>query len=204
MYGGVPIVAPGRVSPSLVASSAMPKSAIFTSPLRPSSTFAGFRSRCTVPRAWIASRPRASSSATSAATRHGKRAELRERGAQVDAVDVLLRDVVLAAPADPVVDRDHVLVVHAPPRRAPRARSARPARRSRRAPAAGASAPRAARASRAGRAARRPCRPSRARARSRSSRSCGVPVPTCVRARRVRAASAVGAWAACAGALSTT
>ena len=103
---------PGRVSPSLVASSAIPKSAIFTSPLRPSSTFAGLRSRCTVPRAWIASRPRASSSPTSAATPPGNAAQLVEGGAQVDPVHVLLRDVVLAPPADPVVDGHHVLVVH--------------------------------------------------------------------------------------------
>jgi len=73
MYGGEPTVVPGRVSPSWLGSSAMPKSAIFTSPLRPSSTFAGFTSRWTMPRAWIASRPRASSSASSAAQRQGKR-----------------------------------------------------------------------------------------------------------------------------------
>ena len=90
----------------------MPKSAIFTSPLRPSSTFAGLRSRCTVPRAWIASSPRASSSATSAAARQGSAAQVLQRRAQIDPVDVLLRDVVLAPPADPVVHRHHVLVVH--------------------------------------------------------------------------------------------
>ena len=150
---------PGRVSPSLVPSSAMPKSAIFTSPLRPSSTLAGLRSRWIVP--LRVDRLEAAHDLERDQRRHapGKAAHGLERGAQVDAVHVLLRDVVLAAPGDPVVDRDHVLVVHARRRRAPRARSARPARRSRRARGAGASAPRGARASRGGRAAPRPCRP---------------------------------------------
>ena len=64
---------PGIVSPELDASSAIPKSAIFTSPRRPSRRFGGFMSRCTVPPMWISSSPRSVSSATIAAMRQGSR-----------------------------------------------------------------------------------------------------------------------------------
>jgi len=110
MYGGEPIVVPGRVSPSLVASIAMPKSAIFTSPLRRAA-------RSPASSRGAPCRARGSPRAACELERHQRgnapREALsqREGRAQVDAVDVLLGDVVLAAPGDPVVDGHDVLVV---------------------------------------------------------------------------------------------
>src|SRR5438309_1048586 len=64
MYSAVPRSSPVRVSASAPSSAtcASPRSATFAGPRRGTSTFAGLRSRCTIPSAWIAARPRAAGS----------------------------------------------------------------------------------------------------------------------------------------------
>ena len=53
MYFGEPSMVPVWVSASELRMRAMPKSVIFTGPVRGTMTFAGFTSRCTTPR-WCA------------------------------------------------------------------------------------------------------------------------------------------------------